>query len=236
MNCRAFLLASALAAAATPSMAQTAPTDGAGASSAVPFQYDTEQVRALQQRLNQEGFSSGHVDGVWGPITSKAVLEYQRKAGLQLTGQLDVATLRALGLLAAAQPTTPPLVAEPPAAPAPRPVVQAPQAAALPVAPAPPSPVAPPLAAATPPAVPLGATAGASGGPSGAGAGTGRPEPTPGANSFTEGQARGRIEDQGFTNVGELRKSDEGIWRGMATKDGQHTAVWLDYQGEVGRQ
>lgn len=234
MNCRAFLLASALAAAATPSVAQTAPTDGAASTSAIPFQYDTEQVRALQQRLNQEGFSSGHVDGVWGPITSRAVLEYQRRAGLQPTGQLDVATLRALGLLAAAQPIAPSLAAEPPAAPAPRPVVQAPQPAAPPTAQAPPPSVAPPVAAATSPAVPLGAPGGASGGPSGAG--TGRPEPTPGANSFTEGQARERIENQGFTNVGEMRRSGDGIWRGMATKDGQRTAVWLDYQGEVGRQ
>ena len=232
MNCRAFLLTSALAAAVTPLAAQTAPTDGTGAGSAVPFQYDTEQVRALQQRLNREGFSSGHVDGVWGPITSRAVLEYQRKAGLQPTGQLDVATLRALGLLAAAQPTAPPLAAQPPAASAPPPVVQAPQAALPPAAQAPRPPVAPPIAAATP----LGASSGASGGRSGVDAGTGRPEPTPGANSFTESQARGRIEDQGFTDLRELHKSGDGIWRGMATKDGQRTSVWLDYQGEVGRQ
>ena len=168
MNCRAFLLASALAAAAMPSVAQTAPTDGTGASSAVPFQYDTQQVRALQQRLNQEGFSSGHVDGVWGPITSTAVLEYQRKAGLRPTGQLDVATLRALGLLAAIQPTAPLLAAEPPAAPALPPVVQAPQVAAPPAAQAPRLPVAPPVAAATLP----GAPARASGGLSGAGTGS----------------------------------------------------------------
>ena len=54
-----------------------------------------------------------------------------------------------------------------------------------------------------------------------------------GANSFTEGQARGRIEDAGFSDVSELRKDDNGIWRGKAVRNGSPTEVGLDFKGNV---
>lgn len=57
--------------------------------------------------------------------------------------------------------------------------------------------------------------------------------PAPGANSFTEGEARRRIESNGFQNVMDLKKDDQGIWRGKATKDGKQTPVALDYRGNV---
>jgi periplasmic protein CpxP/Spy len=58
----------------------------------------------------------------------------------------------------------------------------------------------------------------------------------PGANSFTEGQARSRLEAQGFSNVTELRKDDQGIWRGKAMRDGQSVSVAIDYKGTVQTQ
>jgi opacity protein-like surface antigen len=57
--------------------------------------------------------------------------------------------------------------------------------------------------------------------------------PVAGANSFTEGQAKSRIEANGFTNVTELRKDDQGVWRAKATKDGRSVNVSLDFQGNV---
>lgn len=57
--------------------------------------------------------------------------------------------------------------------------------------------------------------------------------PIPGANSFTEDQARSRIEEAGFSNVTGLAKDDQGIWRAKAMKDGASTAVALDFQGNV---
>jgi len=57
--------------------------------------------------------------------------------------------------------------------------------------------------------------------------------PFPGANSFTESQARSRIEGEGFNGVSELRKDDQGIWRGTAMKDGKTVSVALDYKGNV---
>lgn len=57
--------------------------------------------------------------------------------------------------------------------------------------------------------------------------------PVAGANSFTEGQARSRIEERGFAQIRDLKKDDQGIWRGMAMKDGKSVAVTLDYQGNI---
>ena len=60
-------------------------------------------------------------------------------------------------------------------------------------------------------------------------------EPARGASSFTEGQARGRFEDKGYTGVTSLAKGDDGMWQGTATKDGASVQVWLDYKGNVGQ-
>ena len=57
--------------------------------------------------------------------------------------------------------------------------------------------------------------------------------PAAGANSFTEGQAKSRIEAAGFNNVSGLMKDKDGIWRGTANKGGSTTDVALDFQGNV---
>jgi hypothetical protein len=57
--------------------------------------------------------------------------------------------------------------------------------------------------------------------------------PQPGANSFTEGQARSRIEAAGFSNVTDLAKDDQGIWRGRGMRDGRQVGVALDFTGAV---
>jgi len=57
--------------------------------------------------------------------------------------------------------------------------------------------------------------------------------PVAGANSFTEGQAKSRIEEAGYTAVSELKKDDNGVWRAKATKGGAATNVSIDFQGNV---
>ena len=57
--------------------------------------------------------------------------------------------------------------------------------------------------------------------------------PLKGANSFTESQARSRIEKNGFSGVTGLAKDSDGIWRGKAMKDGRSMDVALDYKGEI---
>src|SRR4051794_32498090 len=60
------------------------------------------------------------------------------------------------------------------------------------------------------------------------------PQPAKGANSFTDGEARRRIESNGYTEVTGLQKDADGIWHGTAKKGGTTVKVWLDYKGNVG--
>ena len=57
--------------------------------------------------------------------------------------------------------------------------------------------------------------------------------PVAGANSFTEGQAKSRLENSGFSNVSGLQKDADGVWRGKATKGNQTVDVSVDFQGNV---
>jgi hypothetical protein len=59
-------------------------------------------------------------------------------------------------------------------------------------------------------------------------------QPAHGANSFTVGQAKSRFEKEGFSNVTNLRKGDDGVWHAQAQKDGSPAQVWLDYKGNIG--
>ena len=58
-------------------------------------------------------------------------------------------------------------------------------------------------------------------------------DPVAGRNSFTEGQAKSRIEGAGFANVTDLQKDKDGVWRGKADKSGTKTAVSVDFEGNV---
>lgn len=56
-----------------------------------------EPVRALQQALLDTGLRfPGGADGIFGPVTARALKEYQRTRGLEATGRVNEATARAL--------------------------------------------------------------------------------------------------------------------------------------------
>ena len=57
--------------------------------------------------------------------------------------------------------------------------------------------------------------------------------PAAGANSFTESQAKSRIAGQGFTEVTQLMKDNDGVWRGQAKQGGKPVNVSIDFQGNV---
>ncbi len=57
--------------------------------------------------------------------------------------------------------------------------------------------------------------------------------PSPGANSFTEAQARSRLTEQGYSEPITLTRAEDGSWRGTATQNGQSVDVTLDYQGVI---
>ncbi len=62
------------------------------------------------------------------------------------------------------------------------------------------------------------------------------PQPARGANSFSMGEARARLQRGGFQNVSGLHKDNGGVWRGTASRNGQQVSVWLDYKGNMGQQ
>ena len=57
--------------------------------------------------------------------------------------------------------------------------------------------------------------------------------PVAGRNSFTEGQAKSRIENAGYTKVTDLKKDENGVWRGKGTKAGATSDVSVDFEGNV---
>jgi peptidoglycan hydrolase-like protein with peptidoglycan-binding domain len=57
-----------------------------------------QSVQAIQQRLRQDGVYSGSVDGVWGPDSRAALERYQQNHQLQVTGQVNQATIATMGL------------------------------------------------------------------------------------------------------------------------------------------
>ncbi len=56
-----------------------------------------EEIRILQEVLVDRGFSV-EVDGIFGPRTREALISFQRREGLQATGQIDTRTVTALGV------------------------------------------------------------------------------------------------------------------------------------------
>lgn len=55
-------------------------------------------VAGAQDRLTQEGFYHGQIDGVLGPETRHAIVRFQTKHGLRISGELSNETLNAMGL------------------------------------------------------------------------------------------------------------------------------------------
>jgi peptidoglycan hydrolase-like protein with peptidoglycan-binding domain len=59
---------------------------------------DRDQIRQVQQALDQKGFKAGRADGVLGARTKQALQDFQTRQKLQANGQLDQQTLAALGV------------------------------------------------------------------------------------------------------------------------------------------
>ncbi|CAH0342508.1 PepSY domain-containing protein [Rhizobium sp. CECT 9324] len=57
--------------------------------------------------------------------------------------------------------------------------------------------------------------------------------PVAGQNSFTEAQAKERLEEAGYSNVTDLKLSEQGVWQASASKDGKPVKASMDYQGNI---
>src|SRR2546429_4862562 len=56
-----------------------------------------DNVRAVQEKLRDDGFYLGEIDGTYSSQLAAALTRYQVRKGLAVTGQLDVDTSNALG-------------------------------------------------------------------------------------------------------------------------------------------
>jgi Putative peptidoglycan binding domain/Protein of unknown function (DUF1236) len=66
-----------------------------GARNAMNF--DRAQIREVQVELQRQGFDVGEPDGMLGPRTREALMTFQKRRGVQATGEIDHDTFFALG-------------------------------------------------------------------------------------------------------------------------------------------
>jgi protein CpxP len=53
------------------------------------------------------------------------------------------------------------------------------------------------------------------------------------SNSYTQAQVEERLRAAGFTAIRDVRKDDDGIWRGSAELNGQAVEFGVDYRGSI---
>lgn len=74
------------------------------------WQNDKDLVRRVQSQLKQSGYEVGPVDGIYGPRTRQALVDFQKDKGMQASGQIDqnlLAEMKIDGSLGAQQAATP---------------------------------------------------------------------------------------------------------------------------------
>jgi peptidoglycan hydrolase-like protein with peptidoglycan-binding domain len=59
---------------------------------------DQASVKQVQEKLSEQGYDVGPVDGIFGPKTQQALRKFQEDKGVQPTGQIDQQTMAALGI------------------------------------------------------------------------------------------------------------------------------------------
>jgi peptidoglycan hydrolase-like protein with peptidoglycan-binding domain len=107
----ALLIAVAPLLAAMPAGAQTVPPPNPPALTYTQA-LAPQAVQMVQGDLHRQGVYDGRIDGVWGPDSQAALERFQQTHGLQVTGQLNQATIATLGispdqLLTATAPAAP---------------------------------------------------------------------------------------------------------------------------------
>jgi peptidoglycan hydrolase-like protein with peptidoglycan-binding domain len=55
-----------------------------------------QSVKSLQRMLKREGYYKARVDGIVGPVTKRALMQFQRDRNLPATGRIDLETFRVL--------------------------------------------------------------------------------------------------------------------------------------------
>jgi hypothetical protein len=63
-----------------------------------------QQIQDVQQKLKDQGFYAGDIDGLIGPKTKAGIKQFQQSKNLPVNGHLDPATLNAFGMGGGSQP------------------------------------------------------------------------------------------------------------------------------------
>jgi murein L,D-transpeptidase YcbB/YkuD len=63
-----------------------------------PLHLSADDVRAVQEALQQAGHEPGDPDGLWGAQSQAAMREFQEAEGLPVSGNIDMGSIRALDL------------------------------------------------------------------------------------------------------------------------------------------
>lgn len=95
MKIHGVLIVAMLAGGMPAAMAQTTQP---GASLIYSQLISPQGKRAVQKRLSKLGFHTGGTNGNWGPDSETALKEFQQSHGLQVTGELNEATVKTLNL------------------------------------------------------------------------------------------------------------------------------------------
>jgi lipid-binding SYLF domain-containing protein len=77
--------------APAPAVAKKAPVEPAASSK-------KSDIMRAQESLQEKGYYHGAIDGIIGPMTRKAIREYQKAESLPVNGQLDAPTAAKLGI------------------------------------------------------------------------------------------------------------------------------------------
>lgn len=79
-------------------IARPGASGGPGGRALSPRTLSPAAVSEVQRRLLDRGLYRGEVDGIWGPLSNRALIEFQTANGLPAHGQIDAETAGRLGL------------------------------------------------------------------------------------------------------------------------------------------
>lgn len=93
-----FALALGMAGLAFPAQTNNSPANNSQSDISQSTHYSQSEVRSAQQKLKDDGYYNGSVDGQDGPETHAAIRKYQEAQHLRVNGMLDRQTCDKLGV------------------------------------------------------------------------------------------------------------------------------------------
>lgn len=93
-----FALALGMSGLAFSAQTNTSPANNTVQSNSQSSQYSQTEVKSAQQKLKDDGYYNGNIDGQDGPETHAAIRKFQEAQHLKVNGMLDKQTCNKLGV------------------------------------------------------------------------------------------------------------------------------------------